>query len=61
MNKYLPFVFLAVFCVIFWNILRFIYLTATGGAGFGISVFNDVCLPAVIGVTVGIITSLRKR
>ena len=61
MKKFLPFIFLAVFCVIFWNVVRFIYLTATGNAVFGISLFSDVCLPAVIGVTVGFITNLRQR
>ena len=66
MKKIFLFVFLAVFCVIFWNVVRYIHAAATadqmfGGIVYGISFLKDVCLPAVIGVTVGFLTSLRSR
>ena len=60
MKKIFLFIFLAIFCVIFWNATRFIYTTATSGE-LGFSFFSDVCLPAVIGVTVGFVTTLRQK
>jgi hypothetical protein len=61
MKKIFLFVFLAVFCVLFWNAVRLIHQSATGDAGSGFSLFSDVCLPAVIGLTVGSVTTLRQK
>ena len=61
MKKIFLFVFLAVFCIIFWNVVRFINLTVTGDTGSEFSLFTDVCLPAVIGWTVGCVTTFRRR
>ena len=60
-SKILPLLFLALFCVVFWNVLHFIYTVGFSGGAYTFSVFDDVCLPAVIGMTVGVITSLRRR
>lgn len=61
MKKIYPFVLFAVFCVIFWNLLDFVYTVWITGGAYRFSVFNDVCLPAVIGLTVGMFTNLRKK
>lgn len=51
---------LALFCVVFWNLLDFIYTVLIRGGAYSFSAFNDICLPVVIGVTVGYITVLRR-
>ena len=66
MKKIFLFVFLAVFCVIFWNVVRYIHAATTADVMFGalsysVSLFKDVCLPALIGVMVGFFTTLRSR
>ncbi|MBQ9903144.1 MAG: hypothetical protein IJM51_12305 [Clostridia bacterium] len=52
---------LAVFCVVFWNLLDFIYTVLINGGSYSFSVFSDICLPVVIGMTVGYITALRRK
>ena len=59
-NKLISLALLALFCVIFWNALDFLYSALIKHGGYSFSVFNDICLPAVIGVTVGMITNLRS-
>ena len=51
---------LALFCVVFWNALDFIHASVVSGGTYSFSAFNDLCLPAVIGVTVGYITAVRR-
>ena len=51
---------LAVFCVIFWNLIDFVYTVLIKGGAYRFSAFNDICLPLVIGMTVGYITVLRR-
>ncbi|MBQ1442002.1 MAG: hypothetical protein IIZ08_08830 [Clostridia bacterium] len=61
MKNIITYLCLAIFCILFWNALRFIHLTITADTSSSFSVFNDVCLPAVIGVTVGLITNLKQK
>ena len=59
-NRLLSVALLVLFCVIFWNAMDYIYTSLITQKGYSFSLFSDVCLPAVIGVTVGFITILRK-
>ena len=52
---------LALFCVVFWNLTDFIYTVLIKGGAYSFSVINDICLPIVIGMTVGYITVARKN
>lgn len=66
MKKIFLILFLALFFVIFWNVARYIYAVVNvdpffGDINYGISVFRDVLLPAVLGATVGFLTTLRGR
>ncbi len=60
MRKIILFAVLAIFCVAFWNALHFIYTVWISGDAYSFSLFKDVCLPAVIGVTVGMLTNARQ-
>ena len=60
-NKLISAGLLALFCVVFWNILDFVYAVLISGGAYSFSFFNDVCLPAVIGLTVGMITNLKNN
>ena len=42
------------------NALDFIHASVVSGGTYSFSAFNDLCLPAVIGVTVGYITAVRR-
>lgn len=59
-NRIVSLLMFALFCVIFWNVLDFIYTSVFKHGGYSFSFFNDVCLPAVIGMTVFSITMLRQ-
>lgn len=52
---------LVLFCVIFWNTIDLVYTFLIAHRDYSFSVFNDICLPIVIGMTVGCITNLRKE
>lgn len=66
MKKIFIIVFVAVFFAVFWNAARYIYAVSNvdpmfGELRYGISVFRDVLLPAVLGAGVGFLTTLRSR